>query len=203
MNLFYSKTFFSLLLWLSLVSCSVLSSAEDIPRMYLLDIPTTSQPQPPKSQGKTLLVSMPQAASGFNTANMVYLREPYLLEYYSKSHWIDTPARMLLPILVRKLEFSGQFASVLSVATSPVVGDLRLDTEIIKLQQEFFAKPSRVSFTLRAQLLDIQARKVVATQVFEITEESKSDDAVGGMGATNRAVEKFLEQLIEFTKQYS
>jgi ABC-type uncharacterized transport system auxiliary subunit len=56
---------------------------------------------------------------------------------------------------------------------------------------------------LRAQLLDIQARKVIATQVFEITEESKSDDAVGGMGATNQAVEKILEQLIEFTKKYS
>jgi cholesterol transport system auxiliary component len=203
MNLFHSKTFFSLLLWLSLTSCSVLSSAEDIPRTYLLDIPTTSQPQLPKIQGKTLLVSMPQAVSGFNTANMVYLREPYLLEYYSKSHWIDTPARMLLPILVRKLEFSGQFASVLSVTTAPVIGDLRLDTEIIKLQQEFFVKPSRVSFTLRAQLLDIPARKVTATQVFKITEESKSDDAVGGMGATNRAVEKFLEQLIEFTKKFS
>jgi ABC-type uncharacterized transport system auxiliary subunit len=56
---------------------------------------------------------------------------------------------------------------------------------------------------LRAQLLDIPARKVTATQVFKITEESKSDDAVGGMGATNRAVEKFLEQLIEFTKKFS
>jgi cholesterol transport system auxiliary component len=203
MNLFYPKTFFSILLWLSLTSCSVLSSAEDIQRTYLFDIPTISPALPPKNHGKTLLVTMPQAAPGFNTANMAYLREPYLLEYYSKSHWIDTPARMLLPILVRKLEFSGQFAAVLSVTTAPVTGDLRLDTEIIKLQQEFFVKPSRISFTLRAQLLDISARQVVATQLFEITEDSNTEDAVGGMAATNRAIEKFLEQLIEFTAKYS
>ncbi|MEZ5672343.1 MAG: ABC-type transport auxiliary lipoprotein family protein [Thiotrichaceae bacterium] len=203
MNLRCSKIYFGLLLWLSLVSCSVLSSVDNTKHMYLLDISTTTQPLPPKNHGKTLLVSMPQAAPGFSSANMVYLREPYLLEYYSKSHWIDTPARMLLPILVHKLEFSGQFASVLSVVTAPVVGDLRLDTEIIKLQQEFFVKPSRVSVTLRAQLLDIQARQVVATQVFEVSEESPSEDAAGGMMATHRAVEKIFRQLPEFTAKHS
>jgi cholesterol transport system auxiliary component len=203
MNLCCLKTYVGLLLGLGLTACSVLSPADHASRMYLLDIPPPTSPQPSKSHGKTLLVSMPQAAPGFSTANMVYLREPYLLEHYSKSHWIDTPARMLLPILVRQLEFSGQFASVLSVVTAPVVGDLRLDTEVIRLQQEFLVNPSRVVFALRAQLLDIKARQVIATQVFEITENADSENAIGGMQATHRAVEKVLQQLLEFTAKYS
>ena len=121
-----------------------------------------------------------------------------MLEHYSNSQWVDTPARMLLPLLVLRLESTGKFSAVLSAATSPVAGELRLDTEIIRLQQEFLSEPSQVRLILRAQLLDMVAREVVVTQLFEIVKDTPSENAQGGVVATNDAVAQVLDELTAF-----
>jgi cholesterol transport system auxiliary component len=172
-------------------------SATEIPRIYLIDVPFPTV-APAKAQGKTLLVSTPQAAPGFDTPAMVYKRSPYLLEYYTKSRWIDTPARMILPLIINHLEATGLFKAVLSAVTSPVSGELRLDTEIFRLQQEFLTEPSQVRLILRAQLLNMEKRQVIATKVFEILENSPSEDAEGGVAATHQAIAHLLKELTEF-----
>ncbi len=188
-----------ILFWMS--ACSVISVADsDIPRTYLLDIPLPAIPATPP-HGKTLLVAMPQAAPGFNTPGLAYVRSPYILEYYSKNQWVDTPARMLLPLLVHRLEASGLFGAILSAATSPVAGEWRLDTEIVRLQQEFLTEPSQVRLILRVQLLDMAARQVIATQLFEILENSPSEDAEGGVFATNQAIARVLNEIIAFIEK--
>lgn len=188
-----------ILFWLS--ACSVISVADsDIPRTYLLDIPLPAIPTTPP-HGKTLLIAMPQAAPGFDTQGLAYVRSPYILEYYSKSQWIDTPARMLLPLLVHRLEASGLFGAILSAATSPVAGEWRLDTEIVRLQQEFLTEPSQVRLVLRVQLLDMAARQVIATQLFEILENSPSEDAEGGVFAANQAIARVLNEIIAFIEK--
>ncbi len=171
--------------------------ADTFKRSYLLDIPLPTIP-PANPTGKTLLVSMPKAAPGFDTPGQVYIRTAYQLEYYSKSQWVDTPARMLLPLLVHRLEVTGQFQAVLSATTSTIASDLRLDTEIVRLQQEFLTYPSQVRLVLRAQLLDMEARKVIATRVFEIVENALSENAEGGLLATNQAVARVLKDLAAF-----
>ncbi len=188
-------------LWLFILffftGCSVISSADTPKRTYLLDIPL--QPIPPANpNGKTLLVSIPKAAPGFDSMAQIYIRHQSVLEHYSKSQWVDTPARMLLPLLVLRLESTGKFSAVLSAATSPVAGELRLDTEIIRLQQEFLSEPSQVRLILRAQLLDMVARQAVATQWFEIVKDTPSENAQGGVMATNDAVAQVLDELTAF-----
>jgi len=180
----------------------LLGTAEpEVPRTYLLAAPLPANPQVFKSTDKTLLVSIPQAAPGFDTPALVYMRTPYLLEYYSKSQWIDTPARLFLPLLVYRLEASGLFRAVLSAVSSPIASELRLETEIMRLQQEFFTEPSQVRLVLRVQLLDMQARTVMATQVFEILEKAPSDNAEGAILAANRAFSQVLTQLLTFLGQ--
>jgi len=177
--------------------CSVMSVADTPKRTYLLDIPLPPIP-PANPNGKTLLVSIPKAASGFDTPAQLYIRHQNVLEYYSKSQWVDTPARMLLPLLVLRLEATGHFAAVLSAATSPVAGEIRLDTEIVRLYQDFLSEPSQVILMLRVQLLDMVARQVIATKVFKILSDAPTADAIGGMRATNEAVTRILNELAEF-----
>jgi ABC-type uncharacterized transport system auxiliary subunit len=55
--------------------------------------------------------------------------------------------------IVSALESSGTFRAVI-LAPTAAAGDLRLDTEILRLQQDFASQPSRVRFTLRAYLVD-------------------------------------------------
>jgi cholesterol transport system auxiliary component len=182
---------------LLLTAASVPATADTFKRTYLLDVPLPTI-APVNQTGKMLLVSMPKAAPGFNTPAQVYIRTPYQLEYYGKSQWVDTPARMLLPLLVLHLEATGQFKAVLSAMTSTFASELRLDTEIVRLQQEFLTYPSQVRIVLRAQLLDMEARQVLATRVFETTENARGENAEGGMLATNRAVARLLKKLTAF-----
>lgn len=171
--------------------------AQNSPKHYLIDF-EFEDISPPTPQGVTLLVSTPSAISGFDTTRMLFMRTPYVLEYYRDSQWVDTPARMMLPLLVRSLETEQSFAAVIAANISPTLGQFRLDTQVLRLQQEFFEVPSQVRFALRAQLFDMQQRSAVATKVFEVVETAPSEDAEGGVLATNRAVKRLFSQLAAF-----
>jgi cholesterol transport system auxiliary component len=107
---------------------------------------------------------------------------------------------MLKPLLVQALQ--QRFSSV--VSTQGIIpANLRLDTELIRLQQNFTSKPVRIQLTLRAQLIDIKDRRVIATRLFDETENTDSDDAYGGVIATNRALQRILDQLTEFCSNAS
>ena len=198
MNLLKRENAILLLLCL-LISIPTNSSAT---RFFILDIPWQETMILPNNSQQNLLVSIPTAAPGFNKRALVYFDQQYEVKYHAKAQWVDTPARMLLPLLVHHIELAGLFNTVLSASTSPIAASLRLDTEIVRLQQEFFTEPSQVHLVFRAQLLNMDTRSVLATQVFEITENARSEDAEGGMLATNRAVASLLKAITKFVKEH-
>lgn len=119
------------------------------------------------------------------------------LEYFAHSEWVDSPARMFAPLLVAAVEHTGAFRAVM-LTPSAAAGDLRLDTEIIRLQHEFGTQPSRVRFTLRAYLVDDKTRRVLAWREFDAAVPAESADPYGGVVAANRAVQTVLEKLSAF-----
>lgn len=144
-----------------------------------------------------LLVTRPKAHPGFDSPRMAYVRKAHELEYFSRNQWIDTPEKMLAPLLVRALEASGAFAAV-SQAAGGVTAQLRLDSEIVRLQQDFTSAPSKVRFTLRAQLIDVAGRRILATREFDVIENAASDDPYGGVVASNQAVQRVLSEAAGF-----
>ena len=145
----------------------------------------------------TLIVNPPRAASGFDSHRIIYVREAHKLEYFANSEWVDPPARMLGPLLVAAIERSGTFNAVVLSAGS-AAGELRLDTEIVRLQHEFLTTPSRVHFTLRATLVDDKTRKVLAWREFDASAPAASDNPYGGVVAANQAVQGVLKELSQF-----
>ena len=145
----------------------------------------------------TLIVSPPHAAAGFDSPHIVYVRQASQLEYYAHNEWVDTPARMLAPLIVAAIEHGGAFRAVVRTP-STVAGDMRLDTEVLRLQHEFLSKPSRVRFTLRAHLVDNVTRRVLASREFDAVAAAPSEDAYGGVMAANEAVRSVLEGLAAF-----
>jgi cholesterol transport system auxiliary component len=145
----------------------------------------------------TLIVNPPHAAAGFDSQRIIYLREPHKLEYFAHSEWVDPPARMLAPLLVAAIENTGAFRAVV-LTPSAAAGELRLDTEIIRLQHQFAGRPSRVRFTLRAYLVEDKTRSVLAWREFDASAAAASEDPYGGVVAANRAVQAVLEQLAAF-----
>jgi cholesterol transport system auxiliary component len=145
----------------------------------------------------TLIVNPPHAAAGFDSQHMIYLRQPEQLERFAHNEWIDTPARMLAPLIVAAIQQQGAFRAVVQTP-SPATGEMRLDTEVLRLQHEFVAVPSRVRFSLRAYLVETATRRVIATREFDATAPSASEDPHGGVLAANQAVQSVLQQLSVF-----
>ncbi len=148
----------------------------------------------------TLVVNPPQAGAGFDSQRIIYLRQAHQLGYFAHSEWIDTPARMLAPLIVAALDRSGNFRAVLATSGA-ATGDLRLDTEIVRLQHEFGATPSLVRLTLRATLSDTATRQVLDQVEFDHRAESPSEDAYGGVIAANDATRAMLQALAAFCSQ--
>ena len=194
-----------------LAGCASLRPGTAPPTLYALDtVPASvsaamgegggSKSAPPAGEGApTLVINPPRAAAGYDSQRMIYLRQPYALEYFAHSQWIETPAHMLQPLIAAAIERSGRFAAVLQAPVS-ATGDLRLETELVRLQQEFLGRPSRAHVTLRATLTDTATRRVVAAQTFDAVVPAASDDPYGGVVAANQAVQQVLEQLADFCK---
>jgi len=182
---------------LLLAGCAGMSTSQAVSQnIYVLE----AQPVIDTTQLKrnlVLAVSTPRARPGFDTNQIAYVKLPHELNYYVTSRWAVTPARMLEALLLQALEQTGSFRSIVQIAGA-VPADVILDVELIRLQQNFEMRPSRVQLTLRGQLIDVQGKRVLAVKQFDESENATSEDAYGGVVAANRAVQRILGQLAEF-----
>jgi len=181
--------------------CSVMPPAPaDTPVLHVFDVSvaTVATVAAPAARPALVLeVGTPRAAPGFDTAEMAYVQRPYSLDYFAVHRWVEPPAQMMAPLLVRALEGTGAFRAVVHGAGG-VRADVRLDTEIVRLQQSFLTRPSRVELVLRAQLVDVGSRRVVATRTIEVAREAPTDDPEGGVAAANAALASVLAQVAAF-----
>ena len=170
------------------------------PTYYSLDTAAPAAARPPDARPPTvptLIVNPPHASAAFDSKRIIYVREEHKLEYFAHSQWADTPARMLAPLIVAAVERSGAFRAVVQTP-SAATGELRLDTEIIRLQHDFGSQPSRARFTLRAYVVDNTTREVLAWQEFDETAPAASENPYGGVVAANLAVQAVLARLATF-----
>jgi cholesterol transport system auxiliary component len=181
--------------------CGVIGPAlSPHPTYYsLADARNTATPAPPRAAAAapTLITTVPHAAAGFDSQRIMYVRKANQLEYFAHNEWVDTPARMLAPMIVAALQGSGAFRAVVQTP-SPAAGELRLDTEILRLQHEFLSAPSQARFTLRAYLVESATRRVIASRDFDAAVPAASEDPYGGVVAAGRAVQTVLENLAAF-----
>jgi cholesterol transport system auxiliary component len=200
------RTAFALLLSLGyLAGCgSLLPKAPTQPTLYVLEgTPRTQATNAVAlsvtsvASAITITVTTPIAAPGFGSTHIVYQRQTHELEHFALNQWVDTPAQMLTPLIVSALEKSGAFRAVVRGSTA-AASELRLDTELVRLQQEFMSIPSRARVTLRAVLVDTTTRRVIGSREFDVEVAAKTDDPMGGVAAANEAVQRLLIDLAGF-----
>jgi len=164
--------------------------------IFLLEASAVATVPGPKTD-QIIEIEMPRSRVGFDTAHMAYTRRPSEIEYFSRNQWADTPARMLAPALAQAIEQTGAFRAVVRDA-SAVHPDLRLETELIRLQQNFAVHPSRVEIAVRVLLIGSGATGKLATAQFEESEDASSEDPYGGVMAANRALSRLVGRVAEF-----
>jgi cholesterol transport system auxiliary component len=127
----------------------------------------------------------------------MYKRSAHSVAYFSQSQWVAPPAEMLGPLIVDSLEATRRFSAVVQTGT-PVAADLRLDLDLAELYQDFSSQPGSVHLSLRAQLLDMNRRQVLATQQFDYAVSLEADNAASGVEALNTSLDEFLPELVKF-----
>jgi cholesterol transport system auxiliary component len=198
----------SLLTLLASLLCacsSLLPSPPPTPSFYTLgnSVKATPVDLNVKVTGPTLLVNPMRAASGFDSSNMVYTRRAQQLEHFARNEWADTPARMLAPWLVQvlsdELVRSASVGAVL-LAPSSAASEYTVDTELIRLQQDFSMQPSQVRLTLRVALIQTTTKRVLGVREFDASQAAETDDPLGGVQAAQAASARVLQEVAEFCK---
>lgn len=162
---------------------------------YLLEVADSSTSPAKAPSNRVLQVPLPRADPGFDSVGIAYRRDGVALQYYTRSQWADTPARLLAPLVVRTLERSGAFRAVLGPQTGGRA-DWRLELELIQLQQVFdSAALSHSEVQLRVQLIDLTDRSVLLSQVLSAQAPAPSADAQGAVQAANTALGQIMREL--------
>ncbi len=184
-----------------LASCgSLLPKPPPAPARHTLDAspaPRTAVAPMPAASAPVLIVAQPRAAAGHDSRRLVYQRQPLELEAFAFHEWVEPPAHLLAPLLVHALQEGGGFRAVL-LAPSAAAGGWLLETELIRLQQDFSTQPSQVQLSLRAVLLDGTTRQVLAWREFDARVAATSDDPVAGVQAAQQAAQRVLKELTAF-----
>jgi cholesterol transport system auxiliary component len=182
-----------------LAACALSGQNREAVTTYLLewDEAFASESPTPAEPCASLLVTAPLAAPGYGTAGMAYVLKDHRVDYFATHRWVDTPARMLWPLITRALRASGLLKAAVE-SPAPIDAQLRLDSEVLKLRQLFSASASRIELSLKVDLYDLTMNRLLTSRVFSVTEPSASRDPYGGVVASNRAVSRVFDQLVRF-----
>ena len=146
----------------------------------------------------TLYVAPIASDPVYDTDNMAYSRHPYVIEYFAKNKWADTPAQLLKPLVLKTLRDTNHFHAVTSSPHS-IRYDYVLNLRVIELNQVFYTHSSCERFILHAEIVNSRTGKIVASREFVVVKPALYRSPYGGVAAANRAVEDALEQLAYFT----
>ena len=145
----------------------------------------------------TLYVAPIESDPVYDTDNMAYSTHPYIIEYFAKSKWADSPARLLKPLVLKTLQDTNHFKAVTSSPTA-IRYDYILNLKVVELNQVFYRRTSCERFILHAEIVNARTGKIIATREFKVVKPAVYRSPYGGVAAANRAVEDALSQLAYF-----
>jgi len=149
------------------------------------------------ARSHSILVTEPQVVAGYETEKMLYVNETFSLKSFANNAWIAPPAQMLYPLLIESLQASHVFRVVANTLYAEPVG-YRLDTQLLKLQQNFMHKPSTLELSVKAVLTDVKQQKIIASKIITYRIPCTKDTPVGGVIAANQATESLTNAITGF-----
>ena len=183
-----------------LAGCTLLPEPQTVAvNKYVLEYNPVAAASGDTSKLPVVIITVPRAHGGYNTSRIAYRKQHFGLQYYAKSRWADTPARMLAPLVAEAVSDTGEFQG-LYASPGALSARYRLDSELIHFHQDFTVQPSEVHITLRAQLVGLDNNRVIASRLIDIREAADSEDAYGGVQAANRASTRLLGELAQFCR---
>jgi cholesterol transport system auxiliary component len=191
-----ARTAFVTLAVILFSGCTIFTPVTTETKKYVLNNIPLDLPNEQKHSA-TLLILVPEATPIYDTTQMPYTTHAYQIEYFSQNEWAETPAQMILPLIVETIRNTQYFSEVMSV---PHFGrhTFALRTEILELKQDFTSDPATLQFAMRFYLNRETTNQVIATKEVSVREPLRGRPPYAGVVAANVAVEKILRALAKF-----
>lgn len=147
-----------------------------------------------------LLIDVPQAPSGIDTARIALSKSPISLDYFADSEWTDRAPALVQGALLASFENSGAITAIDRESTG-LRADFILKTEIRHFEAEYDAQggPPRVWIAINARLVAMPERRIIAQASFERQIRAAANDVPDVVTAFNRAADAVIKDIVLWT----
>ena len=160
--------------------------------------PAAAAAQPGAPVSWQLIVETPLSSATLDTARMLVMPTPGVLEVFPGARWRDTTPLLLRSLIVQGFEDTGRIIGIGS-AQSGLRADYALAIDLRDFQLEVQSGSAQVVMTFQANLLDYTSNRVLATRSFSATAPAAGADAASAFVAFEAALNKVVPQLVEWT----
>lgn len=184
----------------ALAGCSLPGSSPP-PQLFTLSPKSTFPSDLPVTRSQ-LVVDVPFAAAGLDTARIALAPDEFRIEYFADSAWSDRAPAMVQSLIVESFENTGNI-----VAISRESVDLRPDFILKTEMREFQAvlrgedTPPDVLVQLNAKIVVMPQRLIFANNTFESRASANTRDLEAVVQAFDDALGNVLKDLVAWTLQ--
>ncbi len=145
-----------------------------------------------------LIIETPLSSATLDTARMLVMPTPGVLEVFPAARWRDTTPALLRSLIVQGFENTGRIVGIGS-AQSGLRADYALAIDLRDFQLEIHAGAAQAAVRFQANLLDYTSNRVLATQSFSAQTPAAGTDAANAFVAFETALDTVIPQLVEWT----
>ena len=194
-----SRRWLASILALALTGCASLLGLGPAPHLYRVTPKSTYPANLPHPAGQ-LLVDVPLAPAGLDTARIALSRSAVSIDYFADSEWIDRVPLMVQTALLDSFENSKAITAIDRESVG-LRADLILQTEIRHFEALYDSPDGapNVWVAINARLVDPSGREVVAHAAFERRKQAEGGDVAQIVLAFEEALGGVMEDIVLWT----
>jgi cholesterol transport system auxiliary component len=187
---------------LALQACAFGPAAREAPALYDLGSPRT-YPAANPPLAVALLVAPVRSPSWLDSPAIVYrfaFAEPQRPRAYVASRWAAPPAALLTQRL--RARFTAASGTGIVTGAEGARADYALYVELEDFSQLFDTPDSsRVAVRVRASLVDLASRSLLAQRGFALERAAPAADAAGAARGLAQASDELIERILDWAKE--
>lgn len=189
---------------LLLGGCEILPKVSEPIDLYTLT-PKTQYPDNLPKVDWQLIVEMPVAAAGLDTARIALQRTPYTLEYYARASWTDNAPAMVQTLLIESFESTG---SILAVGREAIGlrPDFILKSDLREFQAIYYdieGPAPTILVRMNAKLVEMPERRIVTSNTFESKYPAASNSFKDIIAAFDEALGQVIKRIVLSSLAYN
>lgn len=187
------RNILSILIIISLWGCSKLPSLET----YTIEMPYIKSKQNAKYKNKIVKVAYPKSLKDTLTQNMDFTYSSSERGNYQNSQWSNNLAKLIQGATIELLANSDIYKSVIS-DNSTIKENYTVESTIFAFYHSLQNNQSKAIVSIEYRLIDSTDNTLIKTKRFSYSENTTSTDAKGYANATNKAMKRLGDDLLEW-----